>query len=208
MSNQPFCAVMLFIGNTYKVGHNTFNKDKPVIVSRDVYDYIKKVHYSHFRFWEQDTQELTPEILAAHGIIVEVPAPVSGGMVSVQDIADGRKTPAPAEFGKAPEKEVKPAEETKPAEIALSKEEQEILAARTAKHAQLSAIESEAVDAGTPEPVAVAPEDVAQAFKDPGVDINKAVAVAAEELATDAPVGSTRKRTGGRRSSKKETGPK
>lgn len=205
MSDQKFCAVMLFVGNTYKVGHNSFVKDRPVIVHRDVYEYIRKAHYSHFRFWEQDTSEITPETLVAHGIIVEAPQPVSPGLVTVQDIKDGRKNPAPVEFGKAPEEvSDKPVEEPAGDAEELSDEEKQILADRAAKHTQLASMESEAGDAGVVEPAAVNPEDVAGAFKDPGVAIDKAVGIAEEELATDAPVGSARKKpASGRRSSKK-----
>lgn len=199
MSAQKFCGVMLFVGNTYKVGHNSFVKDRPVIVQRDVYEYIKKAHYSHFRFWEQDTPEITPETLAAHGIIIEAPKAPASGMVTAQDIQDGRKNLAPAEFGKAPE-----AVSEEPAGDAeeLSEEEKQILADRAAKHAQLSSMEAEA--GGVDTPAAVAPESIAEAFKDPGVAIDKAVGIAQEELATDAPENSTRRKpASGRRSSKK-----
>ncbi len=73
--------VMLYVGNTYGVCGSHFNKDVPSVVSKEVYDYVRRNHFQRFRAWVQDSPVISPEILAEQGIILNK-APAGGDLTT------------------------------------------------------------------------------------------------------------------------------
>lgn len=77
---------VMFNGNTYQVGSYTFRVNQPLVVDDATYDYLQKGHYLRFKCWEQESDIVTPDILAAQG--VAVPPPPSGD-ITTEAMASG-----------------------------------------------------------------------------------------------------------------------